>query len=216
MANLKIDYTNPFVTIYEPPDIVPPGDVLINGTSTEYSSGSGIALIRIRINEETMFESPFNTSFTWFDWVFSANYGESYDIHVLVFDYAGNLGQDRRQVICSERGIYQPGYMYLFDNPKMGPLDLLVSLNIAVAVDQDYLYVAVPNIHPDATAVEFVVHKLILDQIQTFMDADLTDGAYYDLPISSGLYELTATALDSEGGQLEEYIIIAKMFVLLL
>lgn len=216
ITNLKIDYTDPFVTIEEPPDIVQPGDVLINGSVTEYTAGSGIAQIRIRINDETVYDSAYNTSFSWFDWIFSANYGESYDIHVLAFDFAGNLGQDRRQVVCSERGIYEPGYLYIFDNPKTGPVSLLTTLNMAAAIDQDYLYVVLPQVHKNTSTVDFNAHKLILDEIVTFTDTDMADGASYDLPLSSGLYELTAISYNSNGVKLEEYVIISKMLVILL
>jgi hypothetical protein len=216
VTNLKIDYTDPFVTIEEPPDIVQPGDVSVNGTVTEYTAGSGIAQIRIRINDETVYDSSYNTSFTWFEWIFSASYGESYDIHVMAFDYAGNLGQDRRLIVCSERGIYEPGYLYLFDNPKTGPLQLLSTLNMAVAIDQDYLYVVLQQVHPNASTVVFTAHKLILDQINTFTDDDLSNGASYDLPLSSGLYELSATSYNSQGGKIGEYVIISKMLVFLL
>jgi hypothetical protein len=163
-----------------------------------------------------VYESSYNTSFSYFDWIFSANYGEAYDIHVLSFDFAGNLGQDRRQVVCSERGIYESGFLYLFDNPKMGPFNILNTLNMAVAIDQEYLYVVVPSVHPDAVTVDFVANKLILGETTSYTDDDLSDGAYYDLPLSSGLYELSAIAYDSNGSQLAEYIIISKMLVILL
>jgi hypothetical protein len=50
----------------------------------------------------------------------------------------------------------------------------------------------------------------------TFTDTDMDDGASYDLPLPSGLYELTATSYNSDGVKLEEYVIISKMLVILL
>jgi hypothetical protein len=42
VEDIKIDFTAPFITLYEPPDVIFPGEVHINGTVVEYTSGSGI------------------------------------------------------------------------------------------------------------------------------------------------------------------------------
>jgi len=218
IEGIKIDTTSPFVTILEPPDLVFPGEIFINGTVTEYSSGSGIDRILIRINGELVFNATFSgENFVWFDWQFTADYGEIYDIHVEAYDKAGNKGEDHKTTICSDRGLYEPGCIYLFDNPKIGPLALLTNLDVSVAVDYGSLYIIIPEVHENATSIEFVAKQIILEHEFSTWDTNLSDGCSceFDLP-SLGFYKITAYAYDDENALLDEYLIISQMLVILL
>lgn len=217
VENIKIDTTSPFVTIMKPPDLVFPGEITINGTATEYTSGSGIDRIIIRINDEIVFNTTYaGEQFVWFDWQFTADYGELYDIYIEAYDVAGNKGVNRKTVTCSERGIYEPGYIYLFDNPKIGPQPLLAYFDLSIAIDYDSLYVVLPEFHTNATSVKFVAKQVFLGNEFTCVDADLSDGCSCELNIPIGFYEITAYVYDEDDTLIEEQLIIPTMAVILL
>ena len=214
--DIKIDLTAPFVTILEPPDVVFPGTIKINGTATEYSSGSGIYSLEIKLNGEIVFSEIYDgIHTTWFDYEFEGTIGESYDVVVECRDMAGLIGYDAKQVTVTEYGLYQIGYLYLFENPKIS-IPLLERLGLAVAVSYDYIYLVVPNVHPDATKVEFVAKHFIIDKEVSDWDNNLSDGASINLELSLpiGMYEIKAYAYDSYNTLLEEYTLITKMIVL--
>ncbi len=215
--NLNIDLTSPFVTINEPQDYVNPGVVTINGTASEYGSGSGLSEIIIRINDEIVFnESYTDTYFSWFDYSFSVSYGETYTIKVEAYDQAGLKGEDRKEITCSDKGIYEPGYIYLFDNPKIGPKSILVSLNLAITIDYGSLFVVMPQVHENTTSVEFIFKQLILGNEYTCWDNNISDGCSCDFDGPLGFYEIKAISYNAMGIKIKENSIIAKMFVILL
>ena len=216
VENIKIDLTSPFITINEPSDLVAPGLVTINGTVTEYASGSGIDQITIRLNDEIIFDESYNgESFIWIDWQFTAYLGETYDLHVKVWDKAGLDEENRITVLCSDRGIYEIGYLYLFDNPKI-PISLLEVFDLAVAIDYESLHIMLPEYHENATSIKFIAQQIRLGNQKTVWDDDLSDGCTIDLTIPPGFYQINAYAYDEEDTLLEEYVIISQMLVILL
>ncbi len=215
---INIDTFSPFVTINKPPDLVFPGEITINGTVTEYTSGSGIDKVVIRINDEIVFNATYSgEQFVWYDWQFSADYGELYDIYIEADDAAGNKGVSRKTVACSERGIYEPGYIYIFDNPKIGPLHFLVNFDLTILVDYDNLFIVLPEFHENATSIKFVAKQIILEQEFSTWDTNLSGSASCELILPPlGFYKITASAYDEEDSLLEEYNILNQMFVLII
>jgi len=217
VGDIKIDLTAPFVTILEPPELVFEAEVTINGTVAEYGSGSSIDQIIIKINDEIVFDQMYDEEyFVWFDMQFVAEYYQTYEIHVEAYDKSGKKGEDHVDTTLSDRGLYEPGYIYLLGNPKIGPISILVNINLAVAVDYDSLYIVLPEFHENASSVEFVVKQLLLKNEFTDWDRNLTDGCSinFKMPLPIGFYEIKAYAYDTQENQLEEYLIIAKIFVI--
>ena len=217
VQGIHIDTTPPLVTLNKPLDIIPAGTTLINGSAIEYSSGSGIDRVVIELNEETIYDTEFNgESRVWFDRSFIADLGETYDIFVEVWDKAGNVIQERRTVFCPDYGVYETGYIYWFNNPKIGPIQLLVSCGLSIAVNNDTLYIVLPEISGEAASVEFVATQTFLKQEFHFSDTDLSDGCSTNLRVPLGLYAIKAYAYDTEQNLLKEYTIITKMLIFLL
>ena len=97
VEGIKIDTTAPMITLNKPPALISEGNVLINGTVTEYTSGSGVDRVTIQLNEEEIYDTMFNgESRVWFDWNFTADRGETYDIHIKAWDKAGNSIEERK------------------------------------------------------------------------------------------------------------------------
>lgn len=217
VEGIKIDTSPPMISLFRPPYIVSPGSAIINGSTVEYTTGSGIDHVMIKVNEETIFNSFYAGELkVWFEWNFTADLGEIYDIFVQVWDIAGNTMQDRRTVTCPNRGTYEPGYLYLFDNPKAGPKKLLLTLGLSIAVNYDTLYVVVPDVTGQAVSVKFVATQVFRGEEFIFWDTNMTDGCTTDLLVPLGVYEINAYAYDTHNNLLEEYPIIAKLFILLL
>jgi hypothetical protein len=217
VQGIHIDTTPPLVTLNKPSDIIPAGTALINGSATEYSSGSGIDRVVIELNEETIYDTEFNgESRVWFDRSFIADLGETYDIFVKAWDKAGNLIQERRTVFCPDYGVYETGYIYWFNNPKIGPSQLLVSFGLSIAVNNDTLYVVLPDISSETARVEFVATQAFLKQHFHFNDTDLSDGCSAHLLLPLGIYGIKAYAYDAEHQLIKEYTIITKMLIILL
>jgi len=212
---IKIDTTVPMVTLHTPPDIIPAGSTTINGSATDYSSSSGIDNVRISINEEVVDNTSFHgASQIWFEWKFTADLGETYDLYVEVWDMAGNKIEDRKTVLCTDHGMYDTGYIYLFDNPKLGPVQLLVTLGLSVAVTYDTLYVILPGVTSDVAYVNFVATQVFLKKDFFFEDRNLSDGCSAELLIPLGIYQIKAFTYDDQNNQLEEYTIITKMLII--
>jgi hypothetical protein len=217
VEGIKIDTTAPMITLYKPSSLIPEGRVLINGTATEYTSGSGIDRVKIQLNEDVIYDSVFNgESRIWFEWNFTADRGEIYDIHVEVWDKAGNNIQERKTVLCPDYGIYDTGYIYWFNNPKIGPVQILVTLGLSIAVSNDTLFVILPGVTSDAASVKFVATQTFLKKEFTFLDTNLSDGCSANLLVPFGIYKIKAYVYDESNTQLEEYTIITKMLILLL
>ncbi|MBN1280420.1 MAG: DUF2341 domain-containing protein [Candidatus Thermoplasmatota archaeon] len=217
LQGLKIDMTPPMITLYEPPYIISPGETTVNGSVTDFLSGSGIARVVITVNEETIYDEQYSGQSTvWFSWSFIADLGESYEIYVEAWDTAGSKIEDRRTVVCPDYGMYEPGYIYLFNTQKLGPLKILVTLGLSIAVNYDTLYVVLPDVTSAAASVKFTATQVFLKNEYVFWDENLTDGCSVDLLVPFGFYEIKASAYDEYGTLLQEYPIITKMLILLL
>jgi len=214
VEGIKIDTTPPMITLFKPSALVPKGQVLINGTATEYTSGSGIDRVTIKLNEEVIYDTVFSgESRVWFEWNFTADLGETYDIFVEVWDKAGHNIQERKSVQCPDYGIYDTGYIYWFNNPKIGPVNFLVTLGLSIAVTQDLLFVVLPGVSSEATSVKFVATQTFLKKNLTFWDGNLSDGCSADLLVPFGIYKIKAYSYDDMNTQLEEFTIITKMLI---
>jgi hypothetical protein len=114
--------------------------------------------------------------------------------------------------------MYEPGYVYLLDNPKIGPLPLLENIGLAVAVKYDFLYMILPEVHENATMVEFVASHVNIQREIICTDENLTDGASceMELLLPIGMYHINAYAYNASQVLLEEYVIVPQMFVLII
>lgn len=212
---IRIDTTVPMITLHKPSFIIPVGSATINGSATDYTSGSGIARVKISVTGETVYDTSFNgDSPIWFEWNFTADRGETYDIFVEIWDMAGNKIEERRTVLCPDHGTYDTGYIYMFENPKVGPVRLLVTLGLSIAVNYDTLYVILPGVSSDAVSVKFVATQVFLKKDFTFFDNNLSDGCSADLKVPLGFYRIKAYAYDDQNNQLSEYSIITKMLII--
>ena len=217
VENLKIDLTEPFVRIDKPPDLVFAGEVQIDGSVIEYTSGSGIVQIIIKINSETVFDVVYSNEYNLtFTHMFNASYGELYDIQIISYDAAGNIGQDRKEVLCSDKGIYEPGFIYLFDNPKIGPSNFLIWLDMCITVDYDTLYIVIPEVHENASYADFIAEKIIMGNVIVRRDTNCSDRCAINMNLPLGLYNITAEIYDSNDVLLETYEVISQMLLLLL
>lgn len=215
--NLHIDLSPPFVELREPTELVFAGNVKINGSATEYASGSGIDKLIIRINNEIVFNESYDGVYTaWFEWNFSVEYGETYDIHIEVFDKAGLKGDDRRTVVCSERGIYSTGYIYFFNNPKIGPVSLLQVLDLSILFDYTSLYIVVPEFHENVSSAKFVARQILLNNKFEQWDDNVSDGCVTELDLPLGLYEIKVFLYNEEEQLLEEILLIPRLVVILI
>jgi Domain of unknown function (DUF2341) len=216
LEGIKIDTTVPMITLYTPPFIIAPGNAIINGSATDYASGSGIDLVKISINGENQSYTAYNgESPIWFELNFTADLGENYDIYIEVWDKAGNKIEEQRTVSCPEYGMYESGYVYLFNNPKMGPYKLLVSLGLSIAVNYDTLYVILPGVSNNAASVKFQATQVSLGKEYDFWDKNLSDGCSTDLLLPFGRYAIKAYAYDSSNNFIQEYPVVSKMLIIL-
>ncbi len=217
LSGLNIDGTMPFVTITSPSMVIFLGEAQIAGVSVEETSGSGIDLVSVLINDEEVYSQSFNqTRWANVSWNFTALTGDSYDIKIRAFDHAGNIGTDRRLVSASEYGLYLPGYLYLFDSPKIGPLYQLQKLMMAVVINYDILHVVLHSFPADAVSAEFTATRQLLAGNYSFYDMNLSDGASYDMPLPVGVYQISVTLYDVQGSPVNQEVLIYKVFVLLL
>lgn len=215
VEGIKIDSTAPMITLHKPSYIIPPGSATINGSATDYASGSGIDRVKISLDEETIFDTLYNgESPIWFEWNFTADRGENYDIYVEVWDTAGNRIEERRTVQCPDHGMYDLGYIYLFDNPKIGPVRLLVTLGLSIAMTYDTLYVILPGVTSDAASVKFLAAQVFIKKEFVFWDMNLSDGCSADLLVPFGFYEVKAYAYDITNNLIAEYPVITKMLII--
>jgi hypothetical protein len=216
-SDIKIDMSAPMITIHQPPDIVVPGTTTINGSTTEYTTGSGVAHVEILVNDETIFNTTYpGNQVAWFEWHFTAERGETYDLIVDVWDVAGNKMEERRTIRCPDRGLYEPGYIYWFDTPKIGPRPILRTLDMSIAVNYTTLYVVLPSAPENVASVKFVATQFFLGKTFEFWDKNTTDGCSTDFQVPFGIYSLTAFTYDSNGTQLTETQIITKLLIMLL
>jgi hypothetical protein len=215
VEGIKIDTTAPTITLNKPSALVPPGNVLINGTVTDYTSGSGIDQVTIKLNNELIYDTMFQGEpRIWFEWNFTADRGETYDLFVESWDKAGNSIQERRTILCPDYGTYDTGYIYWFNNPKIGPVKLLLSMGLSIAVTRDTLYVILPGVSTDAMSVKFVATQEFLKKDLIFWDENLSDGCSADLLVPLGIYKIKAFSYDADDNQLQEFTIITKMLIL--
>jgi len=216
LEHLNLDTSAPTITLLQPADLIYPGENTINGTVTEYLSGSGIAQLKLRMNGELVLNATYGSEpFIWFEKNFTADISETYEIHAEAYDQAGNKGEDHVSTICSERGLYQPGYLYLFDNQKI-PLQLFVLLGLAAVVDYSSMYVVLPSPVDNTSSVDFTATQLFLGNTKTVTDNDLSDGCSVELALPWGFYEIKAHMMDSEDSELGTVTLISKVLVVLL
>ena len=216
LQGIKVDLTAPMITLYKPSYTIPAGTATINGSVTEYTSGSGIDRVKVSINGEATFDMVFDgESRIWFERNFTADLGETYDIHVEAWDKAGNKMQEKRTVVCPDRGLYSPGYIYWFDYPKIGPVPALVNRDLSIAVNKNTLYVVRTEIPIDAASVEFIATQQYRDKQFVFVDINLSDGCSVELQLPVGIYAIQAYAYDDMHNKLEEFTVIARMFIVL-
>jgi hypothetical protein len=217
VSDIKIDLSAPMITMNKPPYIIVPGNTTINGSATEYTSGSGVSRVKILVNEETILDNAYMGDHSvWFEWHFTASLGETYDVLVDAWDMAGNKMEDRRTVHCPDRGMYEPGYVYWFDTPKMGPRPLLLTLDLSIAVNYTTLYVVFPGVSGEVASVKFAATQFFLGKPFEFWDLNMTDGCSTNLQVPLGIYSITAYTYDSNHNQLAQYSIIAKLLIMLL
>ncbi len=217
VSNIALDCSKPTVHIDQPAGYIYPGVVRINGSVVEYASGSGVYSVEIKLGDDTLYTAVYSgEKNVWFETAFQAYYGETYDIVVTSVDLAGNRGYDRRTITCSDRGIYQIGYVYILDNPKIGPKKLLVTLGLAAVVDSTALFVACPTSVDDAVRVQFVATQLFLKKTFTCEDVLLSDGITGELAVPSGLYALAAEFYDKADQKIATVPLIQKILVILL
>ena len=106
--------------------------------------------------------------------------------------------------------------IYIFDNPKIGPIKLLVSLGLTIAVNYDTLYVVLPGVTSEASSVKFLATQVSLGDEFEFWDMNLSDGCSADLLVPFGRYAIKAYAYDSSDTLIAEYSVVTKMLILLL
>jgi hypothetical protein len=58
--------------------------------------------------------------------------------------------------------MYDPGYIDLFDNPKIGPVRLLVTLGLSITMNYDTLYVVLPVVTSEVVFVKFAATQVSL------------------------------------------------------
>ncbi len=215
-GDIKIDMSPPMITLNRPPDIIPPGQTTINGSATEYTTGSGIAHIEITLEDPIFNSSYMGDHLVWFTWNFSAVPGETYDLIVKVWDIAGNTMEERRTIRCPDRGQYETGYIYWFDTPKIGPRPILRTLDMAIAVNYTTLYVVLPSVSENVASVKFVATQFFLGKTLEFWDHNASGGFSTDLKVPFGFYSLTAVKYDGSGNQIAVTPIITKLLIILL
>jgi hypothetical protein len=218
VEGIKIDFYPPTITLKDLPNYVSPGLVLINGSATEYTSGSGIERLKLWIGDELLLDTIYSGEYKiWFDYNFTADAGETYDIRIECYDMAGLRGQERRIVTCSDKGVYDVGYFYLFDDEPAGPYPFLVKLGMAIAVNYDSLLFVLKDYSSEAAWVEFVAQGLILKDQFTFVDDNLTDGCSINLKARQiGIYSVKAYVYDAGGNLIQEHTLISKILIVLL
>ena len=91
---IKIDTSSPYIDIIKPVSTVDPGEVKINGTVTEYVSGSGVDNIVVKVDDVVVYDSSVDGFLVSFECIFTAEVGKTYDIMVIASDKAGNIGQN--------------------------------------------------------------------------------------------------------------------------
>lgn len=217
LTGVNIDATAPTVEILGPDLVIFPGVATIQVTSLELLSGSGIDLVVIKLNDEAVDNVSFSQA-VWANvsWNFSAAVGDSFEIKVEVHDHAGNIGIDARSISVSEYGLYVPGYVYWFDNPKIGPVYPLQRADMAVVVNYNTLHVVLHDIVPGAVSAEFVARRQMLGiNVTPFYDMNLEDGVSYDMPLPLGVYQISVTLFNLQNEPIYHAVLIYKILVIL-
>jgi hypothetical protein len=102
VENIKIDKTPPTVTIESPEwGKVTQGDIQVSGTLAD--TGSGVDEVQVwfnggLINENLVDISPAKD---YFEWHFTAEKWQQYDIEVRAYDTAGHVGKGYVSVRCT-------------------------------------------------------------------------------------------------------------------
>ncbi len=217
LDGIHIDRSPPLLSIRSPPYMVQPGRMEVNVSVTEYASGSGLHHISLFLNDELVLEqSCAGEKHMTISYYFNISFGETFDVYIEAEDLAGNTGAARRDVVCSEQGIYQTGYLYLFDNPKLGPLPILENLDLGITVQYDVLYLVLLDISNNASRVQFSARQIKLGGVFEQWDQNLSDGCSVEFELPLGIYEITTSSYDTEDTLLDTSVLISQLGVLLL
>jgi hypothetical protein len=211
ITGVKIDRNPPFVTINKPSDHVNPGRVDINGSVAEYYSGSGLEKIIVKLDEVEILNYTIDGYSEFFECNSSVERGETHDIWVICTDKAGNIGQDRRQITVSEIGIYDAGFIYFSDKPKIGPRKILEKLNLTIVLNRGKFIIIYPEPHENTHSVKFTAQRIFNDELIVYWDNDSSDGCIGELELSFGLYEIKEYIYDEEKTLLESNMLIQKL-----
>jgi hypothetical protein len=92
--------------------------------------------------------------------------------------------------------MYDPGYIDLFDNPKIGPVRLLVTLGLSITMNYDSQYVVLPLVTSEAVFVKFAATQVSFKKEFIFWGRNLSDGCSADLLVPLGLDRIKAYAYD--------------------
>jgi hypothetical protein len=100
ITDIKIDKTNPTITIEKPEwGIIQSGYTEVIATVYESNLGSGIEKVEIWFNGGRAAEFPEQSSYSW---SFESEKGQQYDIELRAYDRAGNYGNAYVSVRCSK------------------------------------------------------------------------------------------------------------------
>jgi hypothetical protein len=219
---IKIDKSAPYGQILTPPDRASvTGDFWVEVQASDFGSGIDYVLF----DTGPPYENP---AIIYVDdppgsgtyhWLCTRHFVKQWK-HLIaqIYDEAGHMYEHNIYIYFSNRhdGIFHPGYIYLFGNHTIGPRGLLSSLETAIAIDVNRLYVRIPTWHTQGASVEFVARRIILQKQFTYIDDDLSDGSSCEMDLPWGIYQISAYVYDDSQNLLEEQLVIKRMLVILI
>jgi hypothetical protein len=219
---IKIDKAAPYAQILTPPDrATVTADFWVEVQASDFGSGVNYVLF----DTGPPYEDPvvvYNDDppgSGTYRWLCTRHFVKQWK-HLIaqVYDNAGHMYEHNIYIYFSNRhdGVFNPGYIYLFGNQTIGPLNLLYALEGAIALDYNVLYVRLPSWHTEGISVEFTARKLLLQTQYTFTDDDLTDGSSCEMDLPWGFYEITAKVYDDTHTLVQEQLVIKRMLIMLI
>jgi len=208
--NLKIDLNQPSIKLIKPADNIKPGIITINISIEELLSGSGLEKIIITLNNEEIFNSTIVGYKKNIELSTTVEINNNYDLKVIAFDKAGNKGQYRKQFNVVQKGVYEPGYIYIYDNPKIGPGFLLNKYNITMVVNKT-LYL-ITNSIDNAKSAEFIIKKINKNENKSIIDTNSNNGFSINTNLQTGFYEIIVEFFDDNDNKIKSEILNKKMF----
>ena len=115
-----------------------------------------------------------------------------------------------------ENGIYEPGYIYLFNSSYLGPLPTLVLFNLAAVIDISTLYVKCNNYDNRTYSMKFIAQDLIVGYKFESWDYNATNGCSTDIMLPIGFFQLSAIAYNETNNVIGNYILTEQLFVFLI